>query len=209
MKVLVLSAHSDDQVLGLGGTIAKLAKQGNKVITVVYSAGEKSPVWTRKKEKLIIQRMRETITADKILGVKKTIFLKYPDVTLQKNQDEINEKTLKIIRDYEPKKIFVHHKKDLHPDHMAVWRACKYSLKKIKDTPEIYGYEVNSWFSPFTQQAELIVDITNEYEKKLRAIKCFKTQRYLLFFLNPLLALRGFHYSSIYGFKYAEAFYTY
>ena len=209
MKVLVLSAHSDDQVLGLGGTIAKLSKQGDKVISVVYSAGEKSPIWTRKKEKLINERMKETIKADKILGIKKTIFLKYPDVTLRKNQDEINEKTLKIIKEYKPQKIFVHHKKDLHPDHLAVWKACKYSLKKIKSSPEIYGYEVNSWFSPFTQQAELVVDITNEYKKKLRAIKCFKTQRYLLFFLNPLLELRGFHYGSIYGFKYAEAFYTY
>ncbi|MBR9679305.1 MAG: PIG-L family deacetylase [Nanoarchaeota archaeon] len=209
MKVLVLSAHSDDQVLGLGGTIAKHSKQGDKVVTVVYSAGEKSPVWTLKKEKLITQRMQETINADKILGVKKTIFLKYPDVKLQKFQNELNEKTLKIIREYKPEKIYVHHKKDLHPDHMAVWKACEYSLKKIKNTPEIYGYEVNSWFSPFTQQAELVVDITKEYKKKLRAIKCYKTQRYLLFFLNPLLKLRGFHYSSIYGFKYAEAFYTY
>jgi LmbE family N-acetylglucosaminyl deacetylase len=208
MKVLVLSAHSDDQVLGAGGTIAKLAEKGDKIVTVIYSAGEKSPFW-KKKDKLVTQRMRETINADKILGVSKTIFLKYPDLQLKKIQGEINEKTLSIIKQYKPEKIFVHHKRDVHPDHQAIWNACQFACAKIKKKPEIYGYEVNSWFSPFVQQAELVIDITDQNKKKMKAMKCFSSQKYLLSFLQPLLELRGFYYSSIYGFKYAETFYTY
>lgn len=208
MKILVLAAHSDDQVLGAGGTLAKLAKQGAKIVTLIYSAGDKSPVW-RRGEKLISKRMQETIRADEILGIRKTIFLKYPDAQLKKYQNEINEKTQKIMSEYKPDQVFVHHKRDLHPDHQAVWKACEHSVQGLGKRPEVYGYEVNSWFSPFTQQSELAVDITKEYRKKIKAIKCFNTQRYLLFFLQPLLELRAFHYASIYGFKYVETFYTY
>jgi LmbE family N-acetylglucosaminyl deacetylase len=208
MKVLVLAAHSDDEALGVGGTIAKLSGEGHKVISVICSAGEKSPFW-RKKDELINQRMEEALKAARILGTYKTIFLKYPDAMLKRYQKELNEKILLVMKEYKPDQVFVHHKRDLHPDHLTVWKACEYALTKLKRTPEVYGYEVNSWFSPFVQQAELVIDISSTYKKKIRAIKCFKSQRYLLFFLQPLLELRGFHYSSIYGFKYAETFYTY
>ena len=71
--ILVFSAHSDDFVIGAGGTIAEYAKQGKKIIAVIFSYGEKSHPWL---QGTVVQKIRrqETIEACKILHCSELFF---------------------------------------------------------------------------------------------------------------------------------------
>lgn len=210
MVIMVLTAHSDDSVLGMGGTIAKYCEEGKRVIVVIYSAGEASPLWIKDKKKLIKTRITEAIDAHKVLGVKDTIFIGQQDAKLKKRQEFINQKTKTLLEKYQPDRIFVHHSKDLHPDHKSVWNACEHAIKNIPYYhPEVYGFEVNSWFTSFVRENQIVVNITKYQDVKVKALKRFFSQRYLLVFLEPMLFAKSFYYGSIYGFKYAEHFYRY
>ena len=48
-SVFVLCAHSDDQILGVGGTMARYSHEGKEVTIIVFSYGEKSHIWLKKR----------------------------------------------------------------------------------------------------------------------------------------------------------------
>jgi len=64
--ILILGAHSDDFVIGAGGTMAKYTQEGKKIISVVFSYGEKSHPWLKED---VVQKMRseEAAKASKLL----------------------------------------------------------------------------------------------------------------------------------------------
>ena len=70
MRVLVIAPHPDDEIIGVGGTIAKRAKDGDEVYVCVVTKG-KSPLFN---DEFIEQGRKECRKADKKLGVKETIF---------------------------------------------------------------------------------------------------------------------------------------
>ncbi len=210
MATLVLGAHSDDDVLGCGGIMAKLAEEGEEVVSVIYSAGEKSPPWDFNKKRLIKVRMNEALRAHDILSVKKTIFFKEEDMRVGENLKSLVRKTSRLFKRYKPTRIFVHHAQDLHVDHCAVYKICMASLDSLNYKPEIFGYEVNSWSTLFLKESQVISKISSrQYQKKLKALSCFSSQKYLLLLLKPLLVLKAFYYGATYGFKYGEQFYRY
>ena len=65
--VLVFAAHSDDEVIGCGGTIVKYSKEGKEVITVIFSSGEKSSPWL-KKDYIIKNRKEEAKKIGEFMG---------------------------------------------------------------------------------------------------------------------------------------------
>jgi len=73
-SILVICAHSDDQIFGPGGTIAKYAKEGKKIHTIIFSYGEGSHPWF-KKEYTISARVKEALAVDKFIGGDGVVFL--------------------------------------------------------------------------------------------------------------------------------------
>src|SRR3989344_9406831 len=105
-KIIVFSAHSDDFVIGAGGTIAKYAQQKNKVLAIVFSYGELSHPWLKQK---VVQKMRyqETEDASKVLRCKSIFY----DLREGKFREDYQEKNLKntlvqLIEKEKPTKIF-------------------------------------------------------------------------------------------------------
>ena len=75
--------RSDDEAIGMGGTIAKFVKQGKKVIKVVFSHGEKSiPLHQERFVKR--ERKKETRDASEFIGIKETIYLGLADTKVKK-----------------------------------------------------------------------------------------------------------------------------
>ncbi len=73
-NILVICAHSDDQIIGPGGTLSKYIKEGKNVFTIICTYGEKANPWL--KEHIAIKtRVREAETANKLIGGKEVIFL--------------------------------------------------------------------------------------------------------------------------------------
>ncbi len=185
--VIICSAHSDDFVIGAGGTIAKYAQEGIKVIAIVFSYGEKSHPWLQKK---VIQKIRtaETFEASDILHCK-AIFFDMKDMEIYEDYKKKNlqSQLLAIFRKEKPSKIFTHSSEDHHSDHRAVNKITLELVEQLPFTPEIYLYSVWNPVSFETDFPALFVDITKTFSRKMKALMTFRSQ--MLNAIYPLLFL--------------------
>ena len=99
-KILVISAHPDDESLGLGGTLASHAKRGDEVFVLIFTDGESS---RNKKQNKITERETQSKKACKILGVKKVKFLRYLDQELESiSLVELTNKIEDVVKNWSP-----------------------------------------------------------------------------------------------------------
>ncbi len=206
-EILVLCAHNDDQVVGVGGTLAKYAKEGKKFKTIVFSYGEKSH--PHLKSGVISKiRQREGAKSDRLLKGSGIKYLGLKDFTLKKElaNPEVKEKIAEIIQKEKPKKIFTHSPSDSHPDHKAVYNLVKELIQKKKIKCEVYSFDVWTIFNPKRGQPKLIVDVSKTFEKKLEAIFTHKSQKNILITIILNTCLKAIINGWIYKYKYAEVF---
>ncbi len=195
--IVVFGAHSDDFVIGAGGTIAKYQQEGKKILAVVFSYGEKSHPWLRPG---VVQQTRslEAFDAGKIIGVSEIVFynlheLKFAEEYLAKN---IEKDLLALLEKEKPTKLFTHSPEDLHPDHRAVhqitidlWEKLTHSSKK--NIPEVYIYSVWNPVSFQTKYPALYVPITATFSAKLQALSSFRSQKLHIAYPFLLLLFRA------------------
>jgi len=173
MNILVIVAHPDDEVLGMGATIFKLSKK-NKIHLCVVSEGVSAQY---SDEKMIKIRKDQCIKAGKILGILDFKFLNFPDQKLLEIPHlEINIEIEKIIRKWKPKIVYTSPYHDLNSDHKRVFestltasRPSSNSVKKLL-CYELPGF-VKEPFRPNTY-----VDITKEITKKIESFKIYKNE---------------------------------
>lgn len=177
MKILVFAPHNDDEVLGVGGTIAKYVSEGHEVYVceVTKSVSEE-------RLKIIRQEARE---AHKILGVKEVFFLDFPVVRLRETPlIELNAEFSRIVNKVKPDIAYIPHKGDMHMDHYVVSHSAMVAMRPIGKfkVKEIYAYETLSeteWNIPSVENAfmpNVWNDITDYIEKKKQAMACYKSQ---------------------------------
>ncbi len=211
MTTLVVSAHPDDEVIGVGGTIAKLASEGEEVYVLIFKYGADLPgvltSWPiMSKEKLKRERISEAKKADKYLGVKETIFLGLEGDMKREWNDEYYFKVLKLLRELKPDKIFFHSKFDSHKDHLFVHRKMKEIIGDWGGKSEIFTYEINMWKLGIGEP-KVIYDITKYFKKKIKALKFFRTQLPSIILLEPMIYLKAIRAGKLIGARYAELFY--
>jgi len=199
--IMVFSAHSDDFVIGAGGTIAKYTEEGKKVIAIVFSYGEKSHAWLQEK---IVQKMRvaETFEAGNILGCK-AYFFNLREGHFTEDFHKIENKLLDLINQEKPTKLFTHSGEDPHPDHRAVSKITQEVYEKVKTKPEVYIYSVWNPISFKTKHPSLYIDISKTFSKKLAALNSFKSQKIHVAYPFVLLLYRslkaGFKLRKLWG----------
>lgn len=184
MRVLVFAPHNDDEVLGVGGTIAKYAKNGYEVYICVV---------TRGKDKERLKRIEnEALAAHNILGVKETIFMGLPVVGLADiPTKELNKAFHDVVTKIKPNIAFIPHKGDMHGDHRLAAESAMVALRPVNNPQlkAIYSYETLSeteWNIPTVDNAfipNVWSDITDTIDIKLEAMKCYQSQ--LRDFPNP------------------------
>lgn len=176
--VLVCSAHSDDFAIGAAGTIARYAKEGKKVLVIIFSYGEKSHPWLKEN---FVQKMRskESIEAGKILGCE-ILFFDLQELNFQEDyrQKNLEKQFLSIFRQMKPVKIFTHSSEDPHPDHKAVNALTMDLWNELKQKPELYIYSIWNPVSFRTEYPSLYVDISQTFGAKLQALKTFRSQKF-------------------------------
>jgi N-acetylglucosamine malate deacetylase 1 len=212
-KVLIIAPHPDDEVLGCGGAIKKLTSQNNEVWILIMTRGKEGMY----SEQRILNVRQEAINAHKLLNVSGTRFLDFPAPDL--DLVSVSELSLAISEEIKiilPDTIFLPFRGDLHHDHKAVFNAGLVAARPLKNSTikNIYSFETLSeteWAAPFSDNAfipDFFINISDTFETKLKAMKCYKSQ--LRQFPNPrslksieaLANLRG----STVGFTHAEAF---
>jgi len=215
-KILVISAHPDDEILGCGGTVARLIKEGCKVHTLILGEGVTSRYKSRssKRQSDITALKRQARQINRLLGVEKVHFRSFPDnrfdtVPLLDIVKDIED----VKREVKPDVIFTHYEKDLNIDHQVVYKAV---ITATRPTPEetvseIYSFEVSSsteWSYPPSFMPDVFFDISKTIDLKLDAVKIYKSE--LKNYPHPR-SLKGVALISKYwgvriGVDYAEAF---
>lgn len=228
MKVLVVVAHPDDDVLGMGGTIAKHSLNGDKVHIVYLTTGitsrrnsghqSKAVYEINKTDTKLMKKEIEKLKSDalkscKILGVKTTSFYDFPDNEL----DSIPR--LKIIKTIEkeiekrgPDVIYTNHYGDLNIDHRLVYESCLTACRPKKGkNPHLFAFGVISsmeWNYPGSFNPNYFVNITKNIKTKISAMKSYKNE--LRCFPHPRsiegIEVTAKKWGTICGSNYAEAF---
>ncbi len=211
-SILIIGPHPDDQELGMGGTIVRLASQGHRVHLVDMTNGEPTPLGSVEK------RAKESAAAAKILGVGRTLLgLKNREVV---HSIESRHKLAALIRVHQPDWMFVPYPIDAHPDHVAVSRIAedarfdaKLTKSDIPGTP-CYPKRIIYYFCTHLRMnfpATLCIDITQQIDTKMKAVGAYESQ-----FASGAASqvpemvrtLNGYFGSRI-GTAYAEPFFTY
>lgn len=210
MRVLVFAPHNDDEVLGVGGTIAKYVNGGHEVFVCEITS------WLENLEATNALK-NEALKAHKILGVKETFFLDLPVVHLKETPTHIkNGKFSEIVREIKPEIAFLPHTGDMHVDHGETTAAAMVALRP-QENPQlkaIYIYETLSeteWNIPNVTNAfipNVWSDITDTFNQKIEAMNCYQSQLHSfphprsLEAIEALAKLRG----STIGVNYAESY---
>ena len=181
MNILVVAPHADDEILGVGGTIAKYIDEGHDVYVCIVTCGHPSMFPEDTLEKLRC----EVKGSHDYLGVKETFFLELPAVLLSETPKyKVNKKINDVIDYIKPNIVFMPHFGDMHLDHAIVSGATMVSLRPIKEHKiiEVYSYETLSeteWNIPHVSNAfvpNTYVDISNYLDRKIKAMSFFTTQ---------------------------------
>ena len=177
LDILVFGAHPDDVELGCSGTIIKHLKNGLKIGVIDLSRGELGTRGTLK------TRNQETIKSTKVLGVQLRENMDFKDGLFENNEE--NKITLiKKIREYRPEIVLTNAPTDRHPDHgrssELTIDACFLSgLEKIETNQKVWRPKHIYHYIQFLNiLPDFVVDITEEMDKKLESILCYKTQFY-------------------------------
>jgi len=181
MKILIIAPHPDDEILGVGGTIAKYVSMGHEVYVCIVTKGC-LPLF----EKNGVEKVRtECKQADQLLGVKNTIFLDFPAAMLEDvPRHELNDKISNVIQTIKPDEVYLPHRGDMQLDHKMITDAAMVGLRpRYKHVvKKIYAYETLSetgWDIPNTVNEFIPTvynDISKFLEKKLEALAIFKSQ---------------------------------
>lgn len=218
-NILVVCAHSDDQILGPGGTMAKYAREGYNVHTIICSYGEASHPHM-KLSYIAKTRVLESKAADEIIGGKGVMFLALKDGKIKDdfNKKKMMDKFKRLITGYNPSKIFTHSGEDILSDHRfvkeMVMDACESLSKNRGFNPEVYSFDVwNIWDFRRKDEPKLVVDISDTFKYKIKALHEFRSQInfFTHTFLVNILYLGVYVKAIVNGWKYkckfAEVFY--
>ena len=222
LDILVLAAHPDDAELTCGGTILAHVAQGKTVGIVDLTQGE---LGTRGTVEI---RRQEAEVASDILGLRVRENLRLPDGFFQNNREH-QLAVVGAIRRFRPEIVLASAVADRHPDHgraaSLITDACFLAGLRRVETPGEDGTFQSPWrprcVYHFIQDRyltpDLVVDVSIHWEKKLAAIRAYKSQFYDPESAEPLtyiasegfmdaISARGMEMGHHIGVKYGEGF---
>ena len=178
LDILIIAPHPDDAELGMGGAILKFKQTGLRVGVLDLTSGEPTPHGTPE------IRARETAAATQILGFDWRENLGLPNRSLQATIEN-RAKLAGVLRQQRPRWLFAPYWVDAHPDHVAAtqlvedarfWsKLTKTDLPGAPHHPErIYNYYCVHL--KHAAQPAFVLDISDEWEQKLAAIRCYESQ---------------------------------
>src|SRR3989338_9546320 len=179
-SILIFCAHSDDEAIGMGGTIAKSVAEGKKVIKIVFSHGEKSSPHLQE-EVVKKARFQETDKASSFIGISVNKNLGLADMKLKSEVQKpfVTRKLRDIILLTHPEKIYIPSALDPHPDHQAVNSIILEVVRSLKKHYPVYAFEV--WNVVRETHPRVYVDISSYIKIKMIYIKMFKSQWVYMF----------------------------
>lgn len=180
--VLVVAAHTDDEALGCGGTIARHVAEGDSVFAVFMADGVTSRAQANQSD--LLNRNCAAENARKILGIRKNFYLGLPDNRLDSLPlIDVIQHLEPIIHELKPSIVYTHHHGDLNVDHRIAHQAVLTACRPMpgNNVRAIYAFEVMSsteWATPVSEPfvPNHYVDISSQLGKKLDALRAYQLE---------------------------------
>ncbi len=178
LDVLIIAPHPDDAEFAMGGTILRMKAEGLRVGILDLTDGEPTPFGSKE------IRRQETEAATKILGLDYRSNLGLPNRSLEATL-EARARLAGIIRTVRAPCLFCPYWEDTHPDHVAATQlieAARFWAKLTKtDLPgdPFHSKKIIYYFCTHIRkipQPSFVVDITQFWEEKLAAVRCYSSQ---------------------------------
>ncbi len=230
MNILVLAAHPDDEVLGMGGLLKKMSKKEHEIKVVFLATGiaaRRSDDYNNSSryninEKLVSSMEKQIDCLQKdakkalsFLGIKNLQFEDFPDNEMDMISNlEITKKIEKIISEFKADTVYTHSQHDINVDHRQIYDATITATrpKKNSNVKEVISFEVPSsteWYFPQKFSPNIFVDISKELKFKLKAMQAYKNE--LRDFPHPrsieALEVIAKRWGTVCGYNAAEVFY--
>ena len=178
LDVMVVAPHPDDAELGMGGAILSMLAEGMSVGVLDLTTGEPTPFGSLEK------RASETAAATKILGLSWRENLGLPNRSLEATLDA-RKQLASVFRLHQPDWIFAPFWTDAHPDHTAATKLvddARFWAKLSKtDMPgeRFHPKRIYNYYCVHLKmhaQPKFVLDISEHWEKKFEAIRCYHSQ---------------------------------
>ena len=175
VDLLAIGPHPDDIEIGIGGIVAKHAALGHRVGLCDLTAGEMGSNGT------VEERLEEAEAAREVLGAVWRVNLRLPDRAIGTSPDH-QRAVASLVRSARPRVVAIPYWSDRHPDHIAASHLLtegvfsaglrRYQADGEAWKPEsICYYFINDMTAP-----SFVVDVSEHYETKRRALACHVTQ---------------------------------
>ena len=186
-KILVIAPHADDEVLGCGATMAKACAKGDEVFVLICTNASVGAPELFSAE-LIKQIRSEAVAAHRLIGIKETFFLDFPAPALDQHpRYKMSNEISAIIRKIGADTVYIPHRGDCHKDHAIIHECAMVACRPLANctVKHVYAYETLSeteWGEPIA--ADFFIPVkyhtfsVDEFQKKLDAMSCFKSQLY-------------------------------
>ena len=219
MTVLVVAAHPDDEVLGCGGTMAKLAAAGHDVHVAILGEGITSRYERREEAPAAEIAALHAVarSANAVLGVRDVHLFGLPDNRFDTvPMLDVVKIVERLIDGLRPERVYTQHGGDLNVDHGVVFRAVLTATRPMAGHPvkEVLAYEVASsseWaFGRFAPEfrATVFEDVSATIERKVAAMQAYESEARRFPHPRAPESLRAIaaRWGSVSGFGAAEAF---
>ena len=195
-SAMSIQAHPDDQEFSIAGTLAKWARSGCEITSLILTSGDSGSNAVDKdasyKPELAKIREAEQIAANKVLGVKNTVFLHYPDGELQPTID-VRKAVTREIRRFKPEVVicgdptmrFFGNNYMNHPDHRAAADVACDAVFPSSGTRLIFADLLEEGFEPHnvkrlyihgSEKRDVWVDTSETIELKIEALRKHASQ---------------------------------
>ena len=221
LDILVFAAHPDDAELSCSGTIMKHIASGKRVGIIDLTQGELGSRGSAE------TRREEAAAASDIMGVHVRENLRMADGFFDLSEQN-KRSIIEQIRKYQPTIVLANAVEDRHPDHARASQLVSEScfLAGLRKIVTIYNGEIQEAHRPqavyhYIQdryiRPDFVVDVTGFVDRKIEAIKAYKTQFYDPDSTEPQTPISGeeffdfirgrmMQYGRPIGVKYAEGF---
>lgn len=176
MKVLVVAAHPDDELLGVGGTLARHARRGDEVHVLICGEGATSRGAGESAAVTALQAAARAAAA--VIGAAPPVMLGLPDNRLDSlPRLEVIQAIDAVLARVAPEVVYTHHGADLNVDHRIVHEAVRVATRPLPGCPvrAVYGFETVSsteWGLDAFRPTRF-VDISATLDAKLAALRCY------------------------------------
>lgn len=180
--VLVVAPHPDDEVLGVGGTMARMADAGAEVHVAIVTSG-RAPRFSSDQAATV---RAEAAAAHAALGVTQTHYLDAPAAELDAfAHADLNAAIGGLVRQLAPQTVFAPHPGDIHLDHQLSFLSTLVAIRphQARYPRRMFAYETLSetnWNAPYLTPGfhpQMFVDISDMLDRKLAAFAMFASQQ--------------------------------